>query len=100
RARNCGPVPCARRGPLRNRNEGTMSFARILRLLIAIFLSGAIGWISLFAIYFIKISQQFETLEATQSDGDFVHLARTVEEAVLNIGGGSALFLAAGIAGV
>ena len=77
-----------------------MSFTHILRVLFAIFLSGAIGWVSLFVFHFIKITRQFEAFEATASDGEFAKLVRAMADAVHNIDGGSALFLAAGIAGV
>ncbi len=77
-----------------------MSFTHILRVLFAIFLSGAIGWFSLFFFNVINIMQQFEAFEATESDGEFAKLARVMEDAVRNIDGGSAVFLAAGIAGV
>ncbi len=77
-----------------------MSFTHILRVLFAIVLSGAIGWVSLFAFHAVKIMQQFEAFEVAESDGEFAKLVRAMEEAVRNIDGGSALFLAAGIAGV
>jgi hypothetical protein len=77
-----------------------MSFTHILRVLFAVFLSGAIGWVSLFVFHFIKITQQFEAFEATASDGEAAKLMRAMADAVHNIEGGSALFLAAGIAGV
>jgi hypothetical protein len=77
-----------------------MSLTHILRVLFAILLSGTIGWISLFAFHFIKITQQFEAFEETASDGEFAKLVQAVEAAAYNIDGGSALFLAAGIAGV
>jgi hypothetical protein len=73
----------------------------ILRVLFGILLSGTIGWISLFVFHFIKITRQFEAFEETASDGEFATLVHSVEAAAYNIdGGGSALFLAAGIAGV
>lgn len=77
-----------------------MSFTHILRVLFAIVLSGAIGWISLFAFNIVRIMQQLEALEATAPQGDFGRLPQVVEQAIRNIEGGSALFLAAGIAGV
>jgi hypothetical protein len=77
-----------------------MSFTRILRVLFAVFLSGIIGWISLFVFHFIKITQQFEAFEATASDGAFAGLIRAMVDAIHNIDGASALFLAAAIAGV
>lgn len=77
-----------------------MSFTHILRVLFAIALSGTIGWVSLFAFNVIKFMQQLEELEATAPQGDFGRLPQVVEEAFNNIQGGSALFLAAGIAGV
>ena len=77
-----------------------MSFTHILRVLLAIALAGAIGWVSLFAFNVVKIMQQLEELEATAPEGDFGRLPQVVEDAINNIQGGSALFLAAGIAGV
>jgi hypothetical protein len=77
-----------------------MGLTHILRVLFAILLSGTIGWVSLFAFHFIKITQQFEAFEETASDGEFAKLVQAVEAAAYNIDGGSALFLAAGIAGV
>ena len=77
----------------------SMSFMHILRVLFAILLSGTIGWVSLFAFHFIKITRQFEAFEATASDGEFAKLVQAMETAAYNIDGGSALFLAAGIAG-
>lgn len=77
-----------------------MSFTHILRVLFAIALSGAIGWVSLFAFNVVRIMQQLEELEATAPEGDFGKLPQVVTDAINNIQGGSALFLAAGIAGV
>ena len=77
-----------------------MSLTHILRVLFGILLSGTIGWVSLFAFHFIKITRQFEAFEETASDGEFAKLVQSVETAAYNIDGGSALFLAAGIAGV
>ncbi len=77
-----------------------MSFTHILRVLFAIALSGAIGWFSLFAFNIVKVMQQLEAFEATAPEGDFGRLPQVVEDAIRNIEGGSALFLAAGIAGV
>jgi hypothetical protein len=77
-----------------------MRIVHILRVLFAIVLSGAIGWVSLFVFHFIRITQQLEAFEATSTDGEFAKLMRVMEDAVRNIDGASALFLAAGIAGV
>jgi hypothetical protein len=77
-----------------------MSFTHILRVLFAIALSGAIGWVSLLVFNIVKIMQQLEALEATAPEGDFGRLPQVMEDAIRNIEGGSALFLAAGIAGV
>ena len=77
-----------------------MSFTHFIRVLFAIALSGAVGWAFLFGYNAVKIMQQFEALEATAPHGDFGMLPRVMEDAVRNIEGGSALFLAAGIAGV
>ncbi len=77
-----------------------MSFTHILRVLFAIALSGAIGWVSLFAFNIVKVMQQLEAIEATAPDSDFGRLPEVMVDAIRNIQGGSALFLAAGIAGV
>ncbi|MGO9174459.1 MAG: hypothetical protein ACLP7P_21190 [Rhodomicrobium sp.] len=77
-----------------------MSFSHMVRVLVAIALSGAIGWISLFAFNIVKVMQQLEAAEAAAPDGDFGRLPQVIEDAIHNIQGGSALFLAAGIAGV
>ncbi len=76
-----------------------MSFSHIVRLLIAIALSGVIGWMSLAAFNVIKIWQRFEAFEASP-DNDLGRLPQTMMQAVDTIQGGSALFLAAAIAGV
>jgi hypothetical protein len=77
-----------------------MSFSHILRVLFAIALSGAIGWVSLAAYNVVKVMQRLEAFEASASDADFGMLPSVLEQAVRNMVGGSALFLAAGIAGV
>jgi len=77
-----------------------MSVTHILRVLVAIALSGAIGWVSLLTFNIVKVMQQLEALEATAPEGDFGRLPQVMEDAIRNIEGGSALFLAAGIAGV
>jgi len=77
-----------------------MSFSHMVRVLFAIALSGAMGWVSLFAFNFVKVMQQLEAVEATAPDSDFGRLFQVTDDAVRNIQGGSALFLAAGIAGV
>jgi hypothetical protein len=77
-----------------------MSFTHFLRVLFAIAISGAVGWVFLFGYHVFRITQQFETFEATAQGGDFGMLLRVLDDAVRNIEGGSALFLGAGIAGV
>ncbi|MGO8953546.1 MAG: hypothetical protein ACLPWS_15205 [Rhodomicrobium sp.] len=77
-----------------------MSFSHMVRVLFAIALSGAIGWVSLFVFNIVKVMQQLEAIEATAPDGDFGRLPEVMVDAIRNIQGGSALFLAAGIAGV
>jgi hypothetical protein len=77
-----------------------MGFLHILRVLFAIIMSGVIGWISLFLFHFIRITQHFEVFEATGSDGAFSRFAYSLEDAIHNVAGASALFLAAAIAGV
>jgi hypothetical protein len=85
-----------------------MSFSHFIRVLFAIALSGAVGWVFLFGYYIVRITQQFETLEAAPRgtvfqegpESVFDKLLGVLFEAIHNIQGGSALFLAAGIAGV
>jgi len=76
-----------------------MSVYHFLRVAIGIVLSGAIGWISLAIFNMIKIMQGFEAFEAAP-DREFARLPLAMEQAISNISGGSALFLAAGITGV
>jgi hypothetical protein len=76
-----------------------MSFSHFVRVLIAIFLAGSIGWFSLATFNMIKIMQRFEAFEVAPGN-DFGRLPQAMEQAIDNISGGSALFLAAGIAGV
>jgi hypothetical protein len=76
-----------------------MGIFHIVRLLFAVVLSGAIGWISLFVFNMVKIMQRFEAFEVSP-DREFDRLGTAMEQAVANISGGSALFLGAGIAGV
>jgi hypothetical protein len=77
-----------------------MSFAHFIRVLFAVALSGAVGWVFLFGYNIFRIMRQFEAFEAAAPSGDFGMLPRVLDEAIRNIEGGSALFLAAGIAGV
>jgi hypothetical protein len=77
-----------------------MSVTRILRVLFAIFVSGLTGWISLFTFHFIRITQHFVVFEVSGSDSSFVRLANSMEDAIRNAEGASALFLALAIAGV
>jgi hypothetical protein len=85
-----------------------MSISHIIRVLFAIALSGAVGWVFLFGYYAVRISQRFEAFEAAPHEAAFQEgpesafgmLLRVMDEAIHNIQGGSALFLAAGIAGV
>ncbi len=83
-----------------------MSLYNIVRVVVGIVLSGAIGWISLFAFNAVKIWQQLEALEAADPRRDnsgmaaFGSLMNATEEAIHTMQGGSAVFLAAGIAGV
>jgi hypothetical protein len=76
-----------------------MSLFHFVRVLIAIGLSGAIGWLALVIFNLVKIMQGFEAVEAAPDRG-FGQLPQAMEQAAGNIQGGSALFLAAGIAGV
>ncbi len=76
-----------------------MSVSHIFRVLFAIVLSGAIGWVSLAALNVFKVMQGLEAFEAAP-DAEFGRLGFVWEEAIRNMQGGSALFLAAGIAGV
>jgi hypothetical protein len=85
-----------------------MSFSHFIRILFAITLSGAVGWLFLFGYNVFRITQQFEAFEAAPRVGEFQDkpetgfdmLLRVMVDAIHNIQGGSALFLAAGIAGV
>jgi hypothetical protein len=77
-----------------------MGFLRILWLLFAIFLSGTMGWFSLFFFFFFKVAQHFVDLEVTGSDDAYDRMIRAVVDAIGNIGGAPVLFLAAAIAGV
>ncbi len=76
-----------------------MSLYHILRVLVAVVLSGVIGWISLFAFNAVKIWQQFEALQAAPSV-DLQRIPATMESAINTMQGGSAVFLAAAIVGV
>jgi hypothetical protein len=77
-----------------------MIISHILRVLFAIVFSGAIGWISLAIFNIIKVMQSLEAFEAAAPDADFGILPSVLDQAFTNMAGGSALFLAAGIAGV
>jgi hypothetical protein len=78
-----------------------MSLYHISRVLFAILISGVIGWVSLGAFNAIKIWQQFEALQAFGPNGPGVESFLSVlERAVSTMQGGSAVFLAAAIAGV
>jgi hypothetical protein len=85
-----------------------MTFSHFIRVLFAIALSGAVGWVFLFGYNIFRITQQFETFKAAAWAGEFQNkpgsvfamLLRVADDAIRNIQGGSALFLAAGIAGV
>jgi hypothetical protein len=78
-----------------------MSLYQIVRIMIGIVLSGVIGWISLLVFNALKIWQQFEAFEAAGSPGAGLGMApAAMEKAINTMQGGSAVFLAAGIAGV
>ncbi len=78
-----------------------MSLYHVLRVVVGIVLSGVIGWISLFAFNAVKIWQQFEAFQAAGSRGtDLGMIPATMEKAINTMQGGTAVFLAAGIAGV
>ncbi len=76
-----------------------MTILHILRVLLAIAISGAIGWMSLFAFDMIKLLQHFEQFEA-QGWADFTIMQSASEQAIRNMQGAPSLFLAAAIAGV
>jgi hypothetical protein len=76
-----------------------MGISHIFRVAFAIAVSGAIGWVSLAIFNFIKIWQGFEAFEAAP-EREFERMPMVLEQAVDNISGGSAVFLATGIAGV
>jgi hypothetical protein len=80
-----------------------------IRVLLAIALSGAGGWVFLFGYNVYRIAQQFETFEAAAQGQVFVDerlgrefgvLLSVLDAAVRSVEGSSALFLATGIAGV
>jgi hypothetical protein len=78
-----------------------MSLYQIVRIVLGIVLSGVIGWISLVVFNALKIWQQFEAFEAAGSRGaDLGMMPAAMEKAINTMQGGSAVFLAAGIAGV
>ena len=78
-----------------------MSLYNILRVLVGIVLSGAIGWVSLLIFNAVKIWQQFEAFEASGPRGGDLHMIpAAMESAISTMQGGSAVFLAAGIVGV
>jgi hypothetical protein len=85
-----------------------MSFSHFIRVLFAIALSGAVGWVFLLGYYIARITQGFEAFEAAAWAGEFQDkpntefgmLLRVLFDAIDHIRAGSALFLAAGIAGV
>ncbi len=77
-----------------------MSLYNILRVLVGVVISGVIGWLSLFAFNAVKIWQQFEAFEAAGSRADLRLIPATMEKAISTMQGGSAVFLAAAIAGV
>ena len=77
-----------------------MSLYNILRVLVAVVLSGVIGWVSLFAFNAVKIWQQLEAFEAAGSRADLDLIPATMERAINSMQGASAVFLAAAIVGV
>jgi hypothetical protein len=78
-----------------------MSLYQVVRIVIGVVLSGIIGWISLLIFNALKIWQQFEAFEAAGSRGADLGMAPSaIEKAIHTMQGGSAVFLAAGIAGV
>jgi hypothetical protein len=77
-----------------------MRVSHILRVLFAIFFSGAIGWISLALFNFVKVMQRLEAFQATVPDADYGVLPAVIEDAIGNMQGGPALFVAAAVAGV
>ncbi len=78
-----------------------MSLYHILRVVFAIAISGALGWMSLAAFAAVKVWQHFEAVEAFGPDAAGVeYFPSVLERAVTTMQGGSAVFLAAAIAGV
>src|SRR5271166_1241206 len=78
-----------------------MGLYNIFRVVIGVILSGAIGWASLLVFNAVKIWQQFEAFEASgQRSRHLDMIPAAVERAFNTMQGGSAVFLAAGIAGV
>ncbi|MFZ1107371.1 MAG: hypothetical protein WAN43_03340 [Rhodomicrobium sp.] len=77
-----------------------MSLFRIVWVLFAIAISGAAGWVSLLAFNAIKIWQRLEAAQAAAPDFDAEILSAAMERAIYTMAGGSAVFIAAAIAGV
>jgi hypothetical protein len=77
-----------------------MSLFRIVWVLFAIAISGAVGWASLLAFNAIKIWQRLEVAQAEAPDFDVDILSSTMERAINTMQGGSAVFIAAAIVGV
>ncbi len=82
------------------KQEQGLSLFHVLKVLFAIAISGAIGWISLAGFNFIKIWQQFEAFEAAAPESGVDLLPSAMEKALHTMQGGSSVFLAAAIAGV
>ena len=77
-----------------------MGLYHILRVVLAIVISGVLGWLALLAFTAVKIWQHFEAFEAAGPGGDLNRLWYTAEKAIYTVHGGSVVFLAAAIAGV
>ena len=77
-----------------------MSLFHILRVLFAVAVSGAIGWVSLIAFNAAKFLREFENLEVAAPNVDLEPLLSAMERSAQTVHGGSVVFLAAAIVGV
>jgi hypothetical protein len=77
-----------------------MSLFRVLWVLFAVAISGAIGWVSLLGFNAVKIWRELEAFQAAAPEVDLDPLAASMERAIHTMQGGSAVVIAAAIAGV
>jgi len=76
-----------------------MSIGHIFRVLLAMALSGLVGWLSLIALHAVKLLKEVERLQAAGPDESYI-LDVHIDNAILALQGGGAVVLAAAIAGV